>query len=119
MENQVLINETPVWKKVLFYVLCALFPVAGLLFYVIDKNNNEDKNKIYYKISFISIIAITSVILGVLLLTFDGPEVLGLNFRKLALIFFTYYLLNFVNFLTSDEIRPNKMFLYICKHNLY
>ena len=108
MENQVLINETPVWKKVLFYILCALFPVAGLLFYVIDKNNNEDKNKIYYKISFISIIAITSVFLGVLLLTFDGPEVLGLNFRKLALIFFTYYLLNGIGYLVASKVYFNK-----------
>ena len=39
------IQERPLWKDILFYVLCALFPGVGLIFLMIDKNNNKKKNK--------------------------------------------------------------------------
>ena len=39
------IQERPLWKVILFYVLCALFPGVGLMFVMIDKNNNTKTNK--------------------------------------------------------------------------
>ena len=53
------IQERPLWKDILFYVLCALFPGVGLMFLMIDRNNNTKTNKKNYLVSLISISVIT------------------------------------------------------------
>ena len=104
------IQERPLWKDILFYVLCALFPGVGLMFVMIDKNNNTKTNKKNYLVSLISISVITlSFLVFTILFVVNNDFVfIGLSYRKLALIYFTYYLINSISYLVFIKIYFNK-----------
>ena len=108
------IQERPLWKDILFYVLCALFPGVGLMFVMIDKNNNTKTNKKNYLVSLISISVITlSFLVFTLLFAVNNNFVfIELSYRKLGLIYFTYYLINSISYLVFIKI-------YLCIFNSY
>ena len=104
------IQERPLWKDILFYVLCALFPGVGLMFLMIDKNNNTKTNKKNYLVSLISISVITlSFLVFTILFAVNNNFVfIGLSYRKIGLIYFTYYLINSISYLVFIKIYFNK-----------
>ena len=108
------IQERPLWKDILFYVLCALFPGVGLMFLMIDRNHNTKTNKKNYLVSLISISVITlSFLVFTILFAVNNNFVfIELSYRKLGLIYFTYYLINSISYLVFIKI-------YLCIFNSY
>ena len=113
------IQERPLWKDILFYVLCALFPGVGLMFLMIDKNNNTKTNKKNYLVSLISISVITlSFLVFTILFAVNNNFVfIGLSYRKLGLIYFTYYLIN-SQVISSDSAKFSFLQWRIIKYDI-
>lgn len=110
MEDLKIVKEQPTRNNVLMYILCALFPALGFMFYI-TRNYNEDKQK---KNSLLISIISAGVFICLLLasvivsLTHSTFHIGAVSCRGVLLILATYLMINTISYLIFTYVYFDK-----------
>ncbi len=123
MEDLKIVKERPKFLSILLYILCALFPAVGFMFFIHKDYKDNEKKKIYTDISLVTVgvLGVTCLSFGLVMGANDAINLGGISNRIWLLIVSLYAMLNTSGFLvynfiyfdkeTDDSYRTKKYYI--------